>query len=123
MSVYHPPVEQHETVIATALRVVQATHYSPAGDRHEDAAYEYAIEQLALASRALAEAVDRMPADEQPIGWTKDGEPSQGSETARADHYREAARLLEESGHSDDAVNLLYTVAAGIAAQALAESV
>lgn len=71
MSIYHPPVNEHETVVATALGVVQATHYSRADDPHEDAAYEYSVEQLALAARALAEAVDRKPADEQPIGWTK----------------------------------------------------
>lgn len=71
MSIYHPPVAEHETVVATALHVVQATHYSHASDPHEDAAYEYAVEQLALAARALAEAVERKPADEQPIGWTK----------------------------------------------------
>jgi hypothetical protein len=71
MGIYHPPVDEHETVVSTALHVVQATHYSRADDPHEDAAYEYSIEQLALASRALAEAVDRKPADEQPIGWTK----------------------------------------------------
>jgi hypothetical protein len=122
MGIYHPPVEQHETVVATALGVVQATHYSRTGDRHEDAAYEYAIEQLALASRALAEAVERMPADEQPIGWTKDREVRKDPETERADHFREAARLLEEMGHDDDAVNLLYTVANGIAAYASVES-
>jgi len=74
MSIYHPPVNEHETVVATALSVVQATHYSRADDPHEDAAYEYFIEQLALAARALAEAVDRKPADEQPIGWSKDRE-------------------------------------------------
>ncbi|MFF1574824.1 hypothetical protein ACFVWR_18955 [Leifsonia sp. NPDC058292] len=50
-------------------------------------------------------------------------EPAKDSETDRAEAFREAARLLEETGHSDDAVNLLYTVAEGIAANALAESV
>jgi hypothetical protein len=74
MSIYHPPVNEHETVVATALSVVQATHYSRADDPHEDAAYEYSVEQLALAARALAEAVDRKSADEQPIGWSKDRE-------------------------------------------------
>lgn len=37
---------------------------------------------------------------------------------ARAEAFWEAAKLLEESGYDDDAVNLLYTVAAGIAADA-----
>ncbi|WP_329376155.1 hypothetical protein [Streptomyces sp. NBC_01483] len=77
MGIYHPPVNEHETVVSTALHVVAATHYSRADDPHEDAAYEYSVEQLALAARALAEAVDRKPADEQPIGWTKGREIEQ----------------------------------------------
>lgn len=75
MGIYHPPVEEHERVVSTALHVVQATHYSRADDPHEDAAYEYGIEQLALAARDLTEAVERKPADEQPIGWSKDRDP------------------------------------------------
>lgn len=34
---------------------------------------------------------------------------------ARAEHFREAAQLLEDIGHDDDAVNLLRNVADGIA--------
>lgn len=123
MGIYHPPVDEHETVVKAALRVIEGTHYPRADDPHADAEAQYGQEQLALAARALAEAVERMPADEQPIGWTKDREPRKDPETERADHFREAARLLEESGHDDDAVNLLYTVANGIAAYAPAESV
>lgn len=71
MSVYHPPFGEHETVIKAALRVIEATHYGRAEDPHADAESQYAEEQLALAARALAEAVDRKPADEQPIGWAR----------------------------------------------------
>jgi hypothetical protein len=36
-------------------------------------------------------------------------------EPLRAAHFHEAARLLEDTGRDDDAVNLLDNVAAGIA--------
>ena len=71
MSVYHPPVEEHETVIKAVLRVIGSTHYQRADDPHADAEQQYAEEQLALAARALVRAVDRKPADEQPIGWVE----------------------------------------------------
>ncbi|MEW2393130.1 hypothetical protein AB0933_32695 [Streptomyces venezuelae] len=87
MSVYYPPVEQHETVITTALRVNQGTHYARADNPHADAEAEYGQEQLALAARALAEAVDALPADRQPIGWEK------GYDTERVERGRQ--QLLE----------------------------
>jgi hypothetical protein len=71
MSVYHPPVEEHENVVKAALRVIGSTHYQRADDPHADAEQEYAEEQLALAARALAQAVDRKDPDERPIGWSK----------------------------------------------------
>ncbi|MFC9497704.1 hypothetical protein [Streptomyces sp. NPDC056982] len=74
MSVYYPPVDQHENVIKAALRVIEGTHYGRADNPHADAEAQYGQEQLALTARALAEAVDKKPADEQPIGWTKDRE-------------------------------------------------
>lgn len=40
------------------------------------------------------------------------------SERLRAAHFHEAARLLEDTGHDDDAVNLLDTLANGIHAEA-----
>ncbi|MEU1043879.1 hypothetical protein ABZ400_01830 [Streptomyces sp. NPDC005897] len=40
------------------------------------------------------------------------------SERLRAAHFHEAARLLEDTGHDDDAVNLLDTLADGIRAEA-----
>lgn len=93
MGIYHPPVDEHETVVSTALHVVAATHYSRADDPHEDAAYEYSIEQLALAARALAEAVDRKPADEQPIGWAKEGEA--GSDVELTELREQVKRVRE----------------------------
>ena len=72
MTAYFPPPAEHEDVIKAALRVISATHYSRASDPYADAEHEYAGEQLALAARALVQAVDRKPADEQPIGWNPD---------------------------------------------------
>lgn len=74
MSCYFPPTEAHENVIKAVLRVIEATHYARADDPNADAEHEYADEQLALAARALAEAVDSMPADEQPVGWSKEND-------------------------------------------------
>ncbi|MFD3516277.1 hypothetical protein [Streptomyces sp. NPDC058657] len=70
MSVYYPPPAEHENLIRAALRVIESTHYQRADDPHADAEVQYAQEQLALAARALTEAVDRQKPDEQPIGWT-----------------------------------------------------
>jgi len=70
MSVYYPPIDEHENVIKAALRVIEGTHYQRADDPYADAEQQYGQEQLALAARALAEAVDRKPADEQPVGWS-----------------------------------------------------
>lgn len=71
MSFYYPPVDQHEKVITTALRVIQGTHYARADNPHADAEAEDGQEQLALAARALVEAVDKLPEDKQPIGWVR----------------------------------------------------
>lgn len=66
---YFPPYTEHDDVIKAALRVIQATHYYREEDPHADAEQEYAAEQLALAARALVQAVDSKPEDKQPIGW------------------------------------------------------
>lgn len=71
MSVYWAPPTEHDDLIRAALRVIGSTHYGRESDPHADAEQEYASEQLALAARALVEAVDRKPEDEQPIGWTR----------------------------------------------------
>lgn len=73
MSVYHPPVQQHEDLIRAALRVIGSTHYGRPEDPHASAEQEYSDEQLALAARALVEAVNAKPENEQPVGWTKEG--------------------------------------------------
>jgi hypothetical protein len=72
VTVYFPPADEHDTVIKAALRVIEADHYFRESDPHADAEQQYAAEQLALAARALAQAVDRKPADDQPIGWNVD---------------------------------------------------
>lgn len=71
MTVYWAPPTEHDDLIRAALRVIGSTHYGRESDPHADAEKEYADEQLALSARALVEAVDRKPADEQPIGWTR----------------------------------------------------
>jgi hypothetical protein len=71
---YLPPVEQHENVVKAALRVISATHYSRADDPYADAENQYATEQLAIAAKALTEAVEQRPADGQPVGWAKPAE-------------------------------------------------
>ncbi|MFJ5294487.1 hypothetical protein [Streptomyces sp. NPDC088348] len=73
MAAYFPPVDEHETVIKAALRAIQADHYGRADDPHADAEQQYAREQLALAARALGDAVDQQPADDQPIRWEDAG--------------------------------------------------
>ncbi|MFD3363622.1 hypothetical protein ACFWW5_11020 [Streptomyces albidoflavus] len=69
MSVYYAPAAAHQKLVTAALAVIETTHYYRVEDPHADAAREYAEEQLALAARNLARAVDTLPADEQPIGW------------------------------------------------------
>lgn len=69
MSMYYAPAAEHQQLISAALDAIQATHYYREEDPHADASREYADEQLALAARNLARAVDALPADEQPIGW------------------------------------------------------
>jgi hypothetical protein len=71
MSFYYAPVAENETVVKAALRVVTATHYAREDDPHADADHEHSQEQLALAARALVEAVDKLPEDKQPIGWVR----------------------------------------------------
>ena len=73
-----------------ALRSVAAHHYFDDEDPNADAAAAYADEQLALAARDLACAVEALPASERPIGWDKDSfgpfstaEPGAGEAVAR----------------------------------------
>ncbi|MFD6149429.1 hypothetical protein [Streptomyces sp. NPDC060243] len=69
---YFPPFAEHEQLIRAALRVIEATHYPRDNDPHADAEQEYSDEQLALAARAFTDAVNALPADEQPIGWGRE---------------------------------------------------
>ncbi|MFD8839793.1 hypothetical protein [Streptomyces griseofuscus] len=71
MSVYYPPIQEHEDLIRAALRVIEGTHYGRPDNPHADAEQQYGQEQLALAARALVEAVNAKPADKQPVGWSR----------------------------------------------------
>lgn len=61
-----------ETVIYATLRFLSAERSDTHAD--SDAEFEHADEQLALAARELAEATDQLPADEQPVGWRREGQ-------------------------------------------------
>lgn len=71
MSSYWPPNPQFQDLIRAALRSIHADHYEDEHNPHLDAEREYSAEQLALAARELVRAVDALPADQQPIGWTE----------------------------------------------------
>ncbi|WP_030186594.1 hypothetical protein, partial [Streptomyces capuensis] len=64
--------DSHDTLLTTALRVIQATHYARPDSPHADAELQYSREQLALAARDLVEAVDQQPADDQPMRWRRE---------------------------------------------------
>jgi hypothetical protein len=66
---YWPPVNEQNTLITSALRVIHADHYNDPANPYEDAEREYAAEQLALAARSLTTAVSGMPPADQPLGW------------------------------------------------------
>lgn len=69
--IYYAPATQAD-LIKAALRVIEADHYAREEDPHKDAEREYAGEQLALAARAHAAAVDRLAVENQPTGWKGD---------------------------------------------------
>jgi hypothetical protein len=60
-----------ERVLAVALNVLRAER-GPQDDPNWDAERQYAEEQLALAARDLACAVEALPAELQPVGWGQD---------------------------------------------------
>lgn len=62
-------VDARDEVIRAALRFLSADRADPC-DRHYDDELDYAAELLALAARRLVDATDRLPADQQPVGWT-----------------------------------------------------
>lgn len=56
---------------------------SDGDDPNYDAEQEYAAELVALAARELVAATDRLPADQQPVGWadtTTHTTPTRGNE-------------------------------------------
>lgn len=67
-------------------------------------AHEYGYSNAT--KRAQADAVARM-ADKLRRGAVPPPEAAAAAELVRADHYKDAARLLEDTGQDDDAVNFL----------------
>lgn len=72
MSATWPPeevvIEAREQLIIAAIHVLSAERIAP--DVPSGAwEMEYAEEKLATAARALAQAVDGLPADKRPVGW------------------------------------------------------
>jgi len=57
-----------QAVESAALKSVHARWF-PAEGPHADAASEHADEQLCLAARDLARAIEALPAKDRPIGW------------------------------------------------------
>ena len=62
------PEEARTKLIRAALRCVQADMADE--HAHADAECQYADEQLALAARDLARAMEGLPPHQQPVGWT-----------------------------------------------------
>jgi hypothetical protein len=58
-----------DRLLQQALQVV-AIEYEDPGNPHHDDALAYAQEQLALAAQELVDAVDKLPEEIQPVGWT-----------------------------------------------------
>lgn len=73
MPTYWPPADQQNSVITSALRVIQVDDgYSNPSEVHQESDREYAAGQLAFAARSLVRSVNAKPADEQPLGWRPD---------------------------------------------------
>lgn len=69
---YSPEMISAQTMVErAALRAITADRYASESDPHADAESEYADEHLALAARDLVNAVEALPDDKKPIGWTK----------------------------------------------------
>lgn len=65
-------VTRRELVLA-ALRYIAARDYGDEGHADYYADIEYAEDGLAVAARDLAEAVEALPREDQPVGWNKRG--------------------------------------------------
>lgn len=61
--------DAQDRVILAVLRVLQAERAGPHADSAADA--EYADDQLALAARDLARAVDAIDEAARPVGWSE----------------------------------------------------
>lgn len=67
---YWPPMPHSDDLTSQVLHLIQADHYGREDDPHLDAAREHAAEQVALKARDLVRAVDRLPKEKQPVGWS-----------------------------------------------------
>jgi hypothetical protein len=74
------PFELHQAegiarneLLRAALRVLAAERGNES-DPHFGDELDYAQEGLALAARDLVDAVNQMPADQQPVGWAQSSE-------------------------------------------------
>ena len=103
MAAYFPPPAEHDDLIRAALRSIHADHYAADADPHADAESEYAGEKLALAARAFATAVDRLPESEWPIGWG--GETDAAAALARVRGVLERLRV-DHAHPATDAADL-----------------
>jgi len=68
---YTPPPEQTDRLCRVVLGSIAADHFANENDPHADAHAEHLTEQVALAARELARAVDALDPDRWPVGWAK----------------------------------------------------
>ncbi len=61
--------EAREQLVGRVLRRLSAEHL-PADDPHRADELTYCDELVAHAARNLTRAVDQLPVDEQPVGWS-----------------------------------------------------
>ena len=70
------PIDEYSTardeLAHAAVSYVRAM-IDPREHAHSAAAAEYAEEQMCLAARRVAQAVEAVPADRQPVGWDQTG--------------------------------------------------
>jgi hypothetical protein len=72
-----PVPEAQDRLTAAVLRSISAVHALETDPHaHADADCEYAAEQVALAARALVDAVDRLEPYQQPLGWPQVPDPA-----------------------------------------------
>lgn len=108
--------DAREQVIRAVLRVLASEH-EESPHAYSAAEAELAADELALAARDLAEAVDGLPRDEQPVGWNRDepcprGYPL-GGERPRVDwcSLRAGHKGLHKGGEDGREFSTVGTVA------------